>query len=34
MESHGLGKGIWKGVDPQAYVGTLRDEWDPLSRNL
>ena len=28
MELHGLGKEIWKGVDPQAYVSGLRDEWD------
>ena len=28
MELHGLGKEIWKGVDPQAYVSKLRDEWD------
>jgi len=28
MELHGLGKEIWKGVDPQAYVRNLREEWD------
>ena len=24
----GLGKEIWQGVDAQAYVDTLRKEWD------
>ena len=23
----GLGREIWSGVDPLAYVGELRDEW-------
>jgi hypothetical protein len=25
----GLGKEIWQGVDTQAYIDTLRDEWEP-----
>lgn len=28
MELRGLGKEIWQGVDAQAYVDQLRDEWD------
>ena len=28
MELHGLGKEIWEGIDPQAYVDQLRAEWD------
>jgi len=28
MELHGLGKEIWEGVDAQAYVNELRQEWD------
>ncbi len=27
-ELRGLGKEIWAGVDAQAYVNELRDEWD------
>ena len=27
MELHGLGKELWAGVDPDAYVRELRDEW-------
>ncbi len=27
-ELRGLGKEIWTGVDAQAYVNELRDEWD------
>jgi len=27
-ELHGLGKGLWEGVDAQEYVNSLRDEWD------
>ena len=27
MELHGLGKEIWKGVDPDKYVDELRKEW-------
>ena len=27
MELHGLGAEIWKGIDAQAYVDALRDEW-------
>ena len=29
LELEGLGAEIWKGVNVQAYVNTLRDEWDP-----
>lgn len=29
MELHGLGKELWEGVDAQAYVDQLRDEWEP-----
>ena len=28
LELRGLGKEIWKGVDPQKYVDSLREEWD------
>ncbi|MEN9935409.1 MAG: hypothetical protein RLZZ387_1988 [Chloroflexota bacterium] len=28
MELHGLGAEIWRGIDAQAYVNELRDEWD------
>lgn len=28
MELHGLGKELWEGIDAQAYVTKLRDEWD------
>ena len=24
----GLGKGAWEGVDVDAYINELRDEWD------
>ena len=27
-DAYGLGKEIWKGVDAQAYVNELRDEWE------
>ena len=27
MELHGLGKEIWAGAEPDAYVRELRDEW-------
>ncbi len=27
LELRGLGKEIWAGVDPDAYVRELRDEW-------
>jgi hypothetical protein len=27
MELHGLGREIWQGVDPDAYVERLRGEW-------
>lgn len=27
-ELRGLGKEIWQGIDPQAYINQLRDEWD------
>jgi hypothetical protein len=28
MELHGLGSESWKGVDPDAYVEHLREDWD------
>lgn len=28
LELHGLGKDIWRGVDANEYVNTLREEWD------
>jgi hypothetical protein len=28
MELHGLGAEIWQGIDAQAYVDALRQEWD------
>ncbi len=31
MDLHGLGKEIWKDVDPQEYVNELRAEWDERS---
>jgi hypothetical protein len=27
-ELRGLGKEIWEGVDAQAYINQMRDEWD------
>jgi hypothetical protein len=27
-ELRGLGAEIWQGIDPDAYVQKLRDEWD------
>ena len=27
MELSGLGKSIWKGIDPDAYVDSLREGW-------
>ena len=27
-ELRGVGKEIWQGVDAQAYVDQMRDEWD------
>jgi hypothetical protein len=27
-ELRGLGKDIWQGIDAQAYVDQLRNEWD------
>ena len=27
-ELRGLGKEIWQGVDAQAYIDQMRDEWD------
>jgi hypothetical protein len=27
-ELEGLGKDIWKDVDPKRYINSLRDEWD------
>ena len=27
-EFRGLGKEIWQGIDTQAYIDKLRDEWD------
>lgn len=28
IELSGLGQEVWEGVDPDAYVNVLRDEWD------
>lgn len=28
FELRGVGKEIWKGIDAQAYVNEMRDEWD------
>lgn len=28
MSLHGLGKEIWQGIDAQAYVSELRQEWE------
>ena len=30
-ELHGLGQGLWEGVDAQEYVNRLRDEWHDRS---
>lgn len=30
-ELRGLGKEIWEGIDAQAYIDDLRDEWDQRS---
>jgi hypothetical protein len=27
-EFRGLGKEIWQGIDTQAYIDQLRDEWE------
>jgi hypothetical protein len=27
-EMRGLGKDLWRGVDPQAYLNAERDSWD------
>jgi len=32
LELHGLGKEIWRGVDPKDYVNNLRDEWEKRSK--
>jgi len=32
LELHGLGKEIWRGVDPKDYVKQLRDEWEERVR--
>lgn len=31
IELAGLGKEIWEGVDVDAYIKALRDEWDARS---
>jgi hypothetical protein len=28
MDLHGKGAEVWQGVDPEAYVEHLRNEWD------
>lgn len=28
LELRGLGKEVWRGVDPSQYVNELRDEWN------
>ena len=28
MDLHGLGSAAWTGVDPDAYVECLRNDWD------
>ena len=28
MELSGLGKEIWQGIDTDAYINEMRDEWD------
>lgn len=32
LELHGLGKEIWRGVDPEDYVKRLRDEWEDRAK--
>ncbi len=27
MDLHGLGRELWQGVDVQAYIDSLRNEW-------
>jgi len=31
LELEGLGKEIWEGIDVQAYINEIRDEWDNRS---
>lgn len=28
LELEGLGREIWKGIDPELYIEGLRDEWN------
>ena len=28
LDLEGLGEEVWRGIDAQAYVNELRDEWD------
>ena len=28
LELEGLGREVWKGIDPQQYIDGLRDEWN------
>ena len=28
LELEGLGREVWKGIDPQQYIEGLRDEWN------
>lgn len=32
LELEGLGADLWKGVDAQEYVDSLRQEWDERER--
>ncbi len=32
LELEGLGADLWKGVDAQEYVNSLRQEWDERKR--
>lgn len=31
LDLHGLGKGVWEGVDAQEYVNRLRDGWHDVA---
>lgn len=33
LKMWGLGREIWNGVDPDAYVAELRADWLPQARN-
>jgi hypothetical protein len=28
LKLRGLGKELWRGIDPKTYINELRDEWE------